>query len=283
MKFLKCKFSLPVVLLSLIVLVPFASAQKLTAEEIISKHLDSIAAADKRAAVTSLIASGEVRVEFISQKNQPAQGRIVVASEGTKMFFGMSLNASDYPQEKFVFDGNKSSVAMVRSGTRSVLGNFVQSNGVLLSHGILSGTLGSSWVFMNTAESKGKISTSGGKKIDGRETYGITYGPKGGSDIRITMYFDKETFRHVRTEYKRTASASMGATIDESARQSESRMTVTEDFSDFKEFSGLMLPSKYKINYLVVGQSTTEVEWVAEISEYAVNQKLDPGTFSTGN
>lgn len=283
MRNMKYKFSLALVLCSLLFIVPSASAQKLKAEEIISRHLDSIAAADKRATVTSLIASGEVRVEFVTQKNQPAQGRIVLATEGPKMFFGMSLNASDYPLEKFIFDGSKSSVAMVRSGTRSVLGNFVQSNSVLISHGILSGTLGSSWALLNSDESKGKLSTSGGKKIDGRETYGLTYNPKGGSDVRITLYFDKETFRHVRTEYKRTASASMGATIDESARQSESRLTVTEDFSDFKEFSGLMLPTKYKINYSVVGQNTTEVEWVAEISEFAVNQKLDPGTFATGN
>ena len=283
MKFQTCKSSLPIVLLFLFVLVPFASAQKLTAEEIISKHLDSIAAAEKRASVTSLIASGEVRVEFVSQKNQPAQGRIVIASEGKKVFFGMSLNASDYPHEKLIFDGDRVSVAAVRAGRRSTFGDFVQSNGLLLSHGILSGTLGSSWLFLNTAESKGKFSTSGGKKIDGRETYGVLYSPKGGSDLRITMYFDQETFRHVRTEYKRTASASMGATIDESARQSESRFTITEDFSDFKEFSGLMLPTKYKINYLVVGRSNTEVEWVAEISEFAVNQKLDPGTFATSN
>jgi hypothetical protein len=98
------------------------------------------------------------------------------------------------------------------------------------------------------------------------------------------MYFDKETFRHVRTEYSRTSSASMGRTIDESARNSETRLKVIEDFSDFKEFAELTLPTKYRIHYSITGQNgTTEIEWVSNISEFAVNQKLDAGTFAIGN
>lgn len=280
---MKYRIVLPIVLFSLFLLAPFASGQKLTADEIIAKHLDSIASAEKRSTLKSLIAVGEVRVEFITQKNQPATGRLVIASEGNRLFVGMSLNASDYPQEKFIFDGDKASVAMVRSGTRSVLGNFIQANNVILSQGLLSGTLGSSWLLLKGGDRKGKISTAGTKKIDGREAYGLSLTPKGGSDLDITMYFDKETFRHIRTEYKRTSSASMGKTIDESARQSETRFKIVEDFSDFKESQGMTLPNKYKISYSVSGANgTTEVEWACNISEFAINQKLDPLTFATG-
>lgn len=281
---MKHKIVLPILLISMLVMVPFANGQKLTTEEIIAKHLDSIASAEKRSTIKSLIAVGEVRVEYITQKNQPAAGRIVFASEGNKLFVGMSLNAADYAQEKIIFDGDKASVGLVRSGSRSVLGNFIQSNNVLLSHGLFSGTLGSSWALLNAAGSKAKISTSGNKKINGREAYGLTYSPKGGSDLDIKLYFDKETFHHVRTEYNRTASASMGRTIDESARQSETRFKVIEEFSDFKPFKEVTLPSKYKISYSVSGQNgTTEIEWVSEISEFSVNEKLDPRTFATGD
>src|SRR5690606_21524578 len=172
------------------------------------KHLDSIAPAEMRSALKTLIASGEVRVDFITQKNQPAVGRLVVASEGGKVFLGMSLNASDYPQELMIFNGDKVSVGAVLAGRRSTFGDFIQSNGVLLSQGLLAGSISSSWAALNLENNKAKVSTSGGKKIDGRETYGISYNPKGGSDLNIKLYFDKETFRHVRTEYTRTASAS---------------------------------------------------------------------------
>ena len=268
----------------MLVMVQFANGQKLTAEEIIAKHLDSIASAEKRPTVKSMIATGEVRVEYITQKNQPASGRIVFASEGNKLFVGMKLNASDYPHEQIVFNGDKASVALVRSGTRSLLGNFIQSNSVLLSHGIFSGTLGSSWALLNAGANKAKIATSGTKKINGREAYGLSYSPKGGSDLKITMYFDRETFHHIRTEYSRTASASMGATPDESARQSETRMKVIEDFSDFKTFKDVTLPNKYKISYSVSGQNgTTEIEWISTISEFSINDKLDAGTFAIGD
>lgn len=280
---MKYKFVLPLLLLSFAVAAPYARAQKLSAQEIIAKHLDSIGAADKRSAFKSIVASGEVSVDFISLKKQPTSGRIVLATEGSKMFVGMNLDTPEYPQERFVYDGDKSAIGMVNRGGRSVLGNFIQSNGVIMSHGLLSGALGSSWLFLNSPESKGKISTTGNKKIDGRETFGLSYNPKGGSDIEIKMYFDQETFRHVRTEYSATRSAAMGRTIDESARNRETRMKLTEDFSEFKESGGLMLPTKYRIHYSYTGQNeTTEQAWNCTISEFAVNQKLDAGSFSTG-
>ena len=281
---MKHKIALPIILFVMLVMVPFANAQKLSAEEIIAKHLDSIASAEVRSTLKSMIVVGEVRVEYITQKNQPAAGRIIFASEGNKSFVGMKLNAGDYPHEQIVFNGDKASIALVRPGNRSILGNFIQSNGVLLSHGLFAGTLGSSWALLNLDEKRAKISTSGTKKIDGREAYGLSYSPKGGSDLNITMYFDKETFHHVRTEYSRTASASMGRTIDESARQSESRIKLIEEFSDFKPFKDVTLPNKYKISYSISGQNgTTEVEWVSTLSEFSVNEKLDPGTFAIGN
>ncbi len=280
---MKCKIALPLLLISMFTAVPIVNGQKLTAEEIISKHLDSIASAEVRSTIKTFIAAGEVRVEFITQKNQPASGRIVLASEGNKLYVGMKFNAGDYPHEQFIFNGDKSSVALVRAGTRSALGNFIQSNGVLLSHGIFSGTLGSSWALLNAGEKKAKISTSGTKKINGREAYGLSYSPKGGSDLNITMYVDKETFQHVRTEYGRTSSASMGRTIDESARQHETRYKVIEDFSDFKSFKEVTLPTKYKITYSVTGQNSTEIEWTSTITEFSFNDNLDADTFSLGN
>lgn len=270
-----------VALLSLFVTSPSLNGQtKLKPEEIVAKHLASIAPPEKLASIKSLIAVGEVRVEYLTQKNQPASGRIVIASEGDKMFFGMQLNAADYPQEKVIFDGNKVDVAAVRAGTRSVFGNFLQSNSSIISQGILAGVYTTSWPFLGT-ERGYKISSGGTKKIDEKDAYAIKFSPKGSSDVDITMYFNEQTFQHVRTEYKRTSSASMGRTIDESARQHETRLKVTEDFSDYRVFEGINVPSKYRIHYSISGQNgTTEISWTASFSEFALNQPLDPGTFA---
>lgn len=265
--------------LFLLTLSASAFAQKMKAEDILAKHLNSIGTAETRALLKSLITVGDADVKFISPKQQPIQGRVVLASASEKNFLGMKLNTVNYPQEKFSYDGKKAKVGFVRSGFRSILGNFILSNGIILEEGLLGGTLSTSWALLNMTNKKVRLSFDGTKKIDGKEAYSLGYLLKSG-DLNITMYFDKETFRHIRTEYKRTASASIGRTIDESARQNESRIKVVEDFSEFKEDKGLTLPRKYRLSYSITGQNgTTEIEWNFNLTEFAFNQNLDPMTF----
>lgn len=257
-----------------------ASAQKLKPEEVIAKHLESIGTAEKRDSIKSLIAVGDVNVKFVTQKNHPAEGRIVIASTGAKNFIGMNLNAVDYPLEKFSFDGDKAKVGFVRASTRSVLGNFVLSNGMMLEQSLLGGALTTSWVPVNPSDKKGKFTSEGSKKIDGKETYAIGFSVKGGGDLDITMYFDKANFRHVRTEYKRSSPAGIGTNPNQSAGFSETRYKLVEDFSDHKEVEGLTLPHTYKILYSVSGQNgTTEIEWTATLTEFGFNQTLEDSTF----
>ncbi|MEP7213101.1 MAG: hypothetical protein ABI791_08505 [Acidobacteriota bacterium] len=258
-------------------------AQKMKAEEIVAKHLESIGSTEARAAVKIRIAVGDATAKFISTKDQQVQGRVVFASEGPKSFIGMSMNSTLYPGERFIYDGKKLSVAAVQANSRSVLGNFVQSNNMLVESGLLGGTLSTAWALDNLETSKGKLSFDGEKKIDGKETYVLGFSAKGGGDVDIAMYFDKETFRHVRTEYKRSSSAGIGSRPEDSTRFSETRIKLTEDFSDFKTENNLTYPQKYRINYSINGQAgTTEVEWNFALTEFAFNQKLDSKTFEIG-
>jgi hypothetical protein len=250
------------------------------AEDVIAKHLDSIAAAEKRITITNQIAVGETSVTFVSQKNMTAQGRLVLASSREQIFYGMNLNAVDYPFEKFIYDGKKASVATVLAGNRSVLGNFISSNNFLLEESLLGGTLSTSWSLLHLHNKKAKLSYDGKKKIDGKEVYALGYSVKGGSDIEITLFFDKETFRHVRSEYKRVSSAGIGTTPEQSSRFIETRLKVIEEFSDFKEEEGVTLPHRYRLNYQVSGQNgTTEIEWNSILTEFAFNQILAASTF----
>ncbi len=265
---------------TLLLLTIAVSAQKIKPEEILAKHLDSIAASEKRVATNSIFAVGDVVVTFVTQKNQTAQGRVVIASTGEKLFFGMNLNAVDYPLEKFSFDGKNAKVAYVRTTERSTLGNFILSNNLLLEDSLLGGTLSTSWALSGLTDKKAKLSSGGTKKIDGKEVYVLGYSPKGGSDIDITLYFDKETFQHVRTEYKRIASAGIGLRPEQSSGYDETRIKLTEDYGDYRDESGLMLPHSYRITYSISGQKgTNEVQWKFTLNEFAFNQKLDDKTF----
>jgi hypothetical protein len=270
----------PFVLSLLLSATAISIAQKMKAEDVVAKHLEAIGTADARAAVKTRVAVGDASAKFTSTKDQVVQGRIVLASEGPKNFMGMSMNSSLYPSERFIYDGKKADVAFVQVNNRSILGNFVMSNNFILHDSTLGGALASSWVLLNNATDKGKLSFDGIKKIDGREVYALGYSRKGSGDLDITFYFDKETFRHVRTEYKRTSSAGIGSRPEDSTKFSETRLKVTEDFSDFKTENGLTLPRKYTLFYSISGQAgTTEAQWTFNLTEIGQNMALDAKTF----
>jgi len=256
-------------------------AQKLKPEEILAKHLDSIGTSENRAAAKTLVAVGDAQVKSITRITTPVVGRLVIASSGQKNFWGMSLNSTDYPSEKFSYDGKNAKVGLIKLGYRSTLGNFVQSNNLMLEQGLFGGTLSTAWTMLDVANRKGKLSSEGTKKIDGKEAYVLGYSPKGGGDVDIKLYFDKETFRHVRTEYKRISSAGIGARPEDSSRYSENRITLTEDFADFKPVGKLTLPHSYHIYYTTTGNSngSTAIEYIFNLTEFAANQNLSDGTF----
>ncbi len=72
----------------------------------------------------------------------------------------------------------------------------------------------------------------------------------------------------------------MGATVDSSAGQSETRYTLVEEFSDFKEEKKLDLPHTYKIYMeILTGNGTTSYEWLVNLQKYYFNQPIDSKDF----
>ena len=182
----------------------------------------------------------------------------------------------------FSYDGSKAKVAVLPNTPRSYLNIFVDGNSAVLRESLLTGALSSSWALNDLAAKKAKVSGGGLKKVDGKEYYVLGYSPKGGGDWDINLFFDKDTFRHVRTEYKRTSSAGIGTSPNQSSGFDETRLKITETFADFKDEGGLMLPNTYKILYSETGgRGTREVEWAYSLTEFAFNKPLDDKTFTS--
>lgn len=263
-------------------------AQKLTLEELVGKHLNSIGVESVRAGAKSLMVVGTGTQRFTSTADAPVEGRIVIASEAVKLYMGMNMNSPQYPGQQFKFDGKKFDVAITTTAGRDFFGNFIQDNAALLKAGVFGGAFSTGWLMSNYSSDKGKLSISGTAKIDGRDTIEVDFSPKGGSDLSIKLFFDTETYHHVRTEYRRIASAPQGVmsrgmnnrTADNSGRQNETRLTVTEDFGDFKSKVGLILPHSYRLTYLKFGsQGNFESQWSFAMSDVIVNPKLAPESF----
>ncbi len=251
------------------------SKEKITVEELIAKHLESVGSTETRAALKSVTIIGTSKATFFGRGGGVAEGISVLASEGDKYLVAMKFNNPDYPFEKMGYDGNNFSVGFVKPGIRTNLGEFLRTNESTFKRGIMSGVLSTSWELFNFDGTDAKLKYAGTKKIDGVSLHKLDYNPKKGSDLSIALFFDSDTFRHVRTEYTRVISARQGANVDASAGQSETRYKMVETFSDFKEENKLTLPHTYKLyQEILTGNGTTLREWLMNLQKFNFNQPI---------
>ncbi len=262
------------------VLVIVGRSQELKAEDIVARHVASIGTADLRSGDTDISIVGDIVLNVARTSARDVAGKAVLASQGKKSLFAITLPLTTYPMEKMISDGKGLSIAQPTETSRSALGEYLYNNQVIIQGGLLGGVLNKGWTLNDLAGRKARVSSSGTKKIGDRDAYVLTYEPNKGGGVTIKLFFDKETFHHVKTEYSRMLSAQMGATPDISSRQSESYENLTEDFSDFKTDKGLTLPRGYKLTlYIQRAGSLKEYEYKFTFSDFYYNQKLDPNTF----
>jgi hypothetical protein len=258
-----------------------SSEEKLTAEALLTKHLESIGTAEARNAIHSIVAVGTARATFFGRGGGVADGICVLASKADKYMVGMRFNTSDYPFEKMAFDGKDLSVGFVKPGVRSTLGTFLQTNEKSFEAGIMSGALSTSWALLNFDPKEAKIKYAGIKKVGGTRLHSLEYNSKKGSDLNITLFFDPDTFRHVRTEYRRVIAARQGANVDASAGQSETRYLLVETFGDFRSEDKLILPHEYKLSLeILTGNGTASYEWLMKLERFNFNTPIDDKDFN---
>jgi hypothetical protein len=258
--------------------------EKMKPEEVVAKHLESIGTAEARQAVRNLVASGTVVFSIRSGGKGQTGGASLIASEGEMNLLKMVFQSSPtYPHELFSYDGKNFGALHLRAGARSPLGEFFMSHDTIFKQGLLGGTLSTAWPLLNLAGRNPKLDYEGTKKIGDRQTHELRYTPRKGSDMKIKLFFDAETFRHVRTEYEHTLAASLGGRISTggaSAGKNEIRYKLVEDFSDFKKEGNLTLPHTYKLALSVQGPFITLQDWVFELTQFAFNQQLNPKDFT---
>lgn len=259
------------------------SAQDIKPEEIVARHLESIGKKEKRDGIKNRMVVGTARFNILRSptysKGKISTGRTVFLSEGNKIFVGIKFESLDYPFDEIVYDEKNVHVAYIKPGNRSVIGNFIISHRYIVSEGLFGGVLSTGWGLLDLDSHQAKIKSGGKKKINGRQAYALNYLIKGGSPLSIKLFFDTQTFQHLRTEYQQVFAAPVVAIQTESAGQVQTIHRLIEDFSNFKEVDGVTLPYSYQINLLIDGKLTNEFQWNAEFSETRTNQNIDPVSF----
>jgi hypothetical protein len=269
---------------------------KMKAEDVIAKHLAALGPEAAREAAQTRIVGGSSRAVFKARSTSGAiDGQVVIASTDNKVILGMKFDAPNYPGERFGFDGKKFTVGYLTPGVRSPLGNFALTNDELFKEGLVGGTLTSAWALLDVAGRKAKIEYAGTDKINDRPVHKLKYYPNKGSDLKITLFFDAETFQHVRTQYDRVIAARLAggggmdrssgrqneSRIDNSARQQETRYKIVEDFGDYKEEGKLKLPHSYKLQLEVNKTDGSSLDrWEMALDQFAFDQEIDDRMFN---
>ena len=154
-----------------------ALAQKLTAEDVIARHLESLGNAEARASIKSRVMQGTVLATVRIGGGGQLKGGAVMASQGPMSLIGLIFGTQDYGNEKMAFDGNKVTLGELRPGTRTRFGGFVLTHDILFKEGLIGGTLSSAWPLLDLANHNPKLRYAGTKKIDGKQTHVIEYEP----------------------------------------------------------------------------------------------------------
>ena len=270
---------------------PASAADKMRAEDVVAKHLASVGAEETRASIHNRIVAGTVVFTVTAPNNAKFEGDVILASEGNKNMIAMAFGRA-VVQEKFVFDGSKVTAESPRPGSRGFWGDFLLTHDNIVKHGLVGGVLSDSWPLFNLSDKKQSLEYRGTKKIDGKTLLEIEYVPRGSSDLKIVLFFDSETFQHVRSEYTRVISAGLGSATtlgsgvragaqDASGQQRPTRYKMVEEFGDFKKEGGLSLPHSYKVKLELDTRGGTQVvNWDFTLTDFAFNQPIPPATFN---
>ena len=256
-------------------------ADKLTPQEVVTKHLASIGSTEDIAASHTRVAVGSTQARLrltntLVELSGPAQ----IASDGDKFLLAMIFQSNNYPHEKASFDGENLVIGVLTQGGRTPLGNFLSSQPSLLKHGLIGGALSSAWPLYSLDKRDAKVSYAGMDKINGKPVHKLKYVPRNAGELNISLYFDANTFQHVRSQYEYSVSARQGAVAESSVSQRDSKYKLVENFSDFQTTGKLMLPHTYTIDLTVeLPTKTQTLEWTINLQQFSFSETIDPSVF----
>jgi hypothetical protein len=250
-------------------------------EDLVARHLDAIGSKEARAAAKTRVVQGTAVYRILVGGGNVAQGKTGLVSDGRKLRFMMKF-PTDYRGETFVYNGDAVKIAFSNTNqSLSPLAGFVTAYDAIVRDSLLGGVLSTGWALSDLADRKAKLVYEGLKKVDGRPAHQLRYAPRKHTDAEIRLYFDAETFRHVKTVYSVSVGSNVGATITSSVDVRAERSSLEERFSDFKMVDGLTLPTHWNLQFTreLPNGSTTLSEWDLKEDQITHNVGLDPRNF----
>jgi len=242
-----------------------------TPEQLIVRHLESIGEPAALSQVKSIAFAGTSDVQFIMGSHGSTRGTAVLVSEKPGMAMVMEFPSVNYRGEYFAYDGKAVTVGQIAPGMKSPIADFLFLYDKIIKNGLLGGVYSTAWPLLNIDGNRANMRV-GKTRVEGVELYELEYRPRDyHRDMRIRLYFDPETWRHVRTDYYLST-----------YRGFNTYPTLTEKFEDFKKVGNLMLPHSYTIHLEDWGGHIAI--WGIKATQWIFNRPdIDPDVFRAKN
>jgi len=274
-------FAVLAFVISLFAIPLYSGEPAISTDDLVAKHLDAIGSKDARAAAKTRAVQGTATYRILVGGGGTLEGKTGIVSDGRKVRFMMKFT-NDYRGETFVSNGEKAQIFFSNTNqSLSPVAGFVSAYDVIVRDGLIGGVLSTNWALTNLSERNAKLAFEGLKKEDGKQLYRVRYEPSKRVDLQIFLYFEQDTFRHVKTVYDLQIGNNVGRTIVESANLQPERSRLEERFSDFKTVDGLTLPTHWNLQFSreKSNGSTTLSEWDLKEDQITNNVGLDARNF----
>lgn len=253
--------------------IPAAAAddkEKLTAEQIINKHIEAVGGRQALSQIKSRVAVGTFK------KDADPEARMAIMSESPDRVAAVFIFPSyDW---RLIYNSGKvfllpqlpRQAAAVEDKYREMLASGLMFNGIAL-HNLL------------TAAPAGdvKMEAKGTKKVKGRPAHVVEL--RRGKGDAARLYFDAETFMWVRTDFGRAeVSRQMRNLSNDVVSQAadENAIDFYVETSEFRDVDGLRLPFRFEmvITAPILREKSSGV-LVVNMKEYKHNVAIDPSMF----
>jgi len=225
-------------------------AADLSAEDVVSKHLQSIGSPEAIKAATSRVVEGSAVYKVLVGGAGQVEGKAVFVSEAQKIHLLLKIPNYQYLGERLVWNGEKVSISAAFPNKRySEFGDFLKGQDAPIREGLMGGVLTTAWPLLDVNTRKAKVSYEGLKKFEGKELHLLRYKPKKNTDLSILLYFDPATFHHIATVYTLSIEPRISTSEVQTARGQQTRYRIEERFAEFKTIEGLTLPSHYELRF----------------------------------
>jgi hypothetical protein len=266
---MKRAFALLCAILALAVAVAADERTKMTAEEIINKHLEAVGGKEALAKFKSRVALGTVKRE-----GHPDEEFAIMSEAPNRVSARFVFKQGDW---QLTYDGTRT---IHRPQFPRTLADIEQKHHEMLSSGLMFNSISLYNLLSEDDRGDVKMEAKGMKKVAGRNAHIVEI--KSGKLSKMRLYFDAETFMWVRTDYGSITKRQQmrGFTNDiENRGVEDATINFYVETSDFKEVDGIKLPYRFVQVITEPFINKTHSTMIGTIKEYRHNIQIDPGMF----